>query len=495
MTSSPLRLNAVLLAAGLLGAPALAQTPPSTDPFVYDGLTTLQRQLDLKPRRGRAKSVILFVGDGMGLSTVNAARIFEGQSRGVDGESNMLAFERLPHLALQKTYSTNTQVVDSAASASAMLTGVKTDNGVIGFTGAANRGECASAKGARLTTLAELARSRGKAAGVVTTTRLTHATPAAVYAHTVHRDWESDADTPAPAQAAGCIDIARQLVEAPAAVKLNVAMGGGGARFAPAAAGGRRKDGRDLLEAWRTGAPRSVTVSDVTGLRALRPGFQDHVLGLFAADHLPYEADRLREGAGVPTLAEMTTTAIRLLAADRDGYFLLVEGGRIDHASHGNNAFRTLSETVAFDQAVKAALVAVDLDETLVIVTADHSHGLVISGYADRGAPILGLAGDEGEPVLAGDGKPYTTLSFATGPGGPINKDARDDPSDDNLQSPGYRQHAAVSLPSSAHSGEDVPVYADGPQAHLINGVVEQSYLYYVMRHALGLSPNKASKR
>jgi alkaline phosphatase len=169
----------------------------------------------------------------------------------------------------------------------------------------------------------------------------------------------------------------------------------------------------------------------------------------------------------------------------------MVEGGRIDHASHGNNAYRALTDTVAFDQAIRAALATVNLDETLVIVTADHSHGLVISGYADRNAPILGLAGDEGKPIVAGDGKPYTTLGYATGPGGAINKDLRNDPSDDDLHGANYRQNATVPLPSAAHAGEDVPIYADGPQAHLINGVVEQSYIFYVMRHALGLATNR----
>lgn len=486
------RLCAAAAALSLAVSPAAAQpaaAPTDAAVYVKDGEATLARALALKPRTGRAKNVILFIGDGMGLSTVNAGRIFEGQSRGADGESNSLSFERLPHLALQKTYSTDTQVVDSAASASAMLTGVKTGNGVIGFTGAARRGNCASAAGARVATLAEIARRAGRATGAVTTTRITHATPAALYAHTVHRDWEADADTPAAAQAAGCVDIARQLVEAPAQVRLNVAFGGGRARFLPQTAGGRRKDGRDLTAAWRSASPRSAYVADAAGLSALRPGRQDHVLGLFTPDHLPYEVDRAREGAGVPTLAEMTTKAISLLSADRDGYFLMVEGGRIDHASHGNNAHRTLTETVAFDAAIKAALAAVDLDETLLIVTADHSHGLVISGYADRGAPILGLAGDEGEPVLAGDGHPYTTLTYATGPGGPRGEARRDNPADDQVLAPDYRQNATVHLPSAAHAGEDVPIYADGPQSHLINGVVEQSYLFYVMRHALGLAP------
>jgi alkaline phosphatase len=475
-----------------------------------DGEATLARLKARKARTGRAKNVILFIGDGMGPSTVTAGRIFEGQSRGVDGESNLLSFERLPYLAMQKTYSTDTQVVDSAASATAMLTGVKTRNGVLGLTGAPLKGDCSASRGAEVATLAEIARLAGKSTGAVTTARITHATPAALYAHSPHRDWEGDQDLPAAARAGGCTDIARQLVEAPLGRRLNLALGGGRTRFVPEAhqptppagrasadeaprAGPRaRLDNRDLTREWMA-ASRSTYVATAAALSALRPGAQDHVLGLFAPDHLPYEADRTSAMADVPTLSQMTAKAIDLLAADRDGYFLMVEAGRIDHASHGNNAARTLSETAELSRAVAAALSKVDLNETLVIVTSDHSHGLTISGYAPRNHPILGLANDEDGPG-AGDRKGYTTLTFATGPGG-TKEGGRDDPADDDVRALGYRQSALVPLGSAAHGGEDVAIYADGPRAHLIDGVVEQSYLFHVMRHALGLDRGGGSRR
>jgi alkaline phosphatase len=458
----------------------------AADPLYRDGQAALKRALTVKPNTRRAKNVILFIGDGMGLSTVVASRIYEGQARGVDGESNSLAFERLPHSALSKTYSVDTQVVDSAASATALMTGVKTRNRVVGLGGGVTPQVCAGEAANRLTTIAELARARGMAAGAVTTTTLTHATPAAVYAHSAFRDWEADFMMPAEAKAAGCVDIARQLVEAPLSTRLNVAFGGGRNRFQSTAGGGRRADGLDLTRAW-TAAPRSAYVASADALAALRPGQSDHVLGLFGPDHLPYEADRATQGAGVPTLAQMTTKAIDLLSTNRRGYFLMVEGGKIDHANHANNAKRALTETVAFSEAITAALAKVDLRDTLVIVTADHSHGLVISGYAERNAPILGIAGDEGAPIKASDGKPYTTLSYATGPGGPRGDEHRDDPSTLDLQAVGTRQDATVHLPSSAHSGEDVPIYAGGPRAYLLDGVVEESYVFHVMRYALGL--------
>ena len=155
------------------------------------------------------------------------------------------------------------------------------------------------------------------------------------------------------------------------------------------------------------------------------------------------------------------------------------------------NAFRTLTETVELSKAVAAALAKIDLKETLVIVTADHSHGLVLSGYPSRNAPILGLADEASapnrEPVKASDGKPYTILSFATGPGGPEGDEARPDLSKIDTQDPDYRQQATVPVPYAAHSGEDVAIFAGGPQAHLFHGVVEESYIFQVMRHALGL--------
>lgn len=471
---------ALLVAILSAAAPAAAQPTAvqSADPYFTAGREAVRAAMARRPNTRRAKNVILFVGDGMGLSTVTASRIFEGQSRGVDGESNMLSFERLPYSALSKTYSTDTQVADSAATATALMTGVKTRNRLIGVGPATTPSDCVSAGANPVTTLAELARARGKAAGVVTTTRLTHATPASVYAHVAWREWESDADMSEAARALGCSDIARQLVEAPERARLNVAFGGGRARFQGPALQGRRADGRDLTTEWAA-APRSAYVADAAGLAALRRGRADHVLGLFDADHMP---DAEVRPATVPSLAAMTTTAIDLLSADRDGFFLLVEGGKIDHHNHANHARGALTETVDFARAIEAALAKVDLRDTLVIVTADHSHGLVINGYAPRNAPILGTAGDEDEGR-----EPYTTLTYATGPGGPARGAPGASAGAGDTTARGYRQLATVHLPSAAHSGEDVPIYAGGPWAHLLEGVVEESYVFHVMRHALGL--------
>ena len=114
----------------------------------------------------------------------------------------------------------------------------------------------------------------------------------------------------------------------------------------------------------------------------------------------------------------MTALAVKQLSAKEEGYFLLVEAGRIDHAHHFSNAFRALGDTVALSEAVQWTVDNVDLSETLILVTADHSHTMTISGYPRRGNPILGTVEMEpGKPMLDATGKPYTTLSYANGPG------------------------------------------------------------------------------
>ena len=495
MTYPALRPLSGLLLALTISGTALAAEPAAhqtSNPYYVSGLATLEKALALQPNTGKAKNVILFIGDGMGISTVTAARIFAGQQAGHDGASNSLAFEALPYLALSKTYSHDSLVTDSAPSASAMLTGVKTKNGTIGVDGSVRLDDCNSLKTSKVMNLAELAKIAGRSTGAITTTRITHATPASTYAHTPYRDWEGDENMSAEAKAEGCIDIARQLVDMPYGTTLDVAMGGGRSRFRPKDQGGARTDGRDLIKDWKNRAgPQSAYVSTANELAAIKPGQAHKILGLFAEEHMPFEADRATQGQDKPTLVAMTVAAIDALATNPKGYFLLVEGGEIDMGSHAGNAYRTLTETVEFSKAVSAALAKVDLKNTLIIVTADHSHGLVLSGYPSRAAPILGLADDAGsatrEPVKGRDGKPYSILSFATGPGGPQGDEERPDLSKVDTQDPQYRQQATVPMVNAAHSGEDVAIFAGGPQAHLFHGVVEESYIFQVMRHALGL--------
>jgi alkaline phosphatase len=186
----------------------------------------------------------------------------------------------------------------------------------------------------------------------------------------------------------------------------------------------------------------------------------------------------------------------RVMAArNENGYMLMVEGGRIDHAHHGTNAARALEDTDAFDLAVQAALEMTDAEDTLIIVTADHSHTMTMAGYPPRGNPILGkVQYPTGAFAMAADGKPYTTLGYTNGPGAPCagNADpsepcARADLTETDTSANDYRQQALVPMPSETHAGEDVPVFARGPGTQLVSGVMEQHEIFHVIGHATGL--------
>ena len=475
--------------------------------WFVEGQAALTKAQQLAPVNRRARNVILFVGDGMGISTVTAARILEGQLRGEAGEENSLSFERLPYLALSKTYSVNQQTPDSAPTMSAMMTGVKTNDRIFGVNESVARGETrwAEVHKNRLTTLLEIAEMHGLSTGVVTTARLTHATPAACYAHIPERDWESDADMP---RGTDVPDIARQLIEFPYGDGLEVAMGGGRRAFIPLGfidgegKHGHRRDRRDLTKEWLDGNSNAAYVWNLEQFRAIDPDATDHLLGLFESSHMEYEADRAGDRGAEPSLTEMTGKAIRILSKNPKGFFLNVEGGRIDHGHHAGNAYRALTDTIEFSNAVRLALEMTDPAETLIIVTADHSHVFTMAGYPRRGNPILGKVIEPGQssPALAADGKPYTTLSYANGrgfhqlkPGGdtsylkPI-RAGRADLTDVDTTVEGFHQEALIPLLMESHGGEDVAIYAGGPMAHLFHGVQEQHYIYHVMAEALGLN-------
>lgn len=510
--SSQLFLCAAAIAASACAVTGADQAPrPSVaasaavtgNAWFDDAQQALAARKAIQPINTRAKNVILFVGDGMDPTTVTAARIFDGQTRGEDGEENMLSFENFPYVAYSKTYTTDSQISDSAGTMSAMVTGVKTKSGVLSISDASPHGDCAASLTAKVDTIGELAEQAGLAVGVVSTAEITHATPGAVYAHTPNRGWTTDAALPDEAKTAGCADIARQLIEFPYGDGIDVALGGGRRHFTPNTvadpengdAMGSRGDGRDLTAEWAAKSGDHRYVWDKAGFDAAPNSSK--LLGLFEPSHVKYAADRGTDPAGEPSLPEMTAKAIEILSRDPDGFFLMVEAGKIDHAHHGGNAYRALSETQEYAQAVETALSMTSTQDTLIIVTADHGHTLSIQGYSSKGSNILGLSTtmhDAGEvtPRNARDGKPYTTLSYANGPGSVFNQDVdlsngRPALTEEEVLAPNYRQQAMTPTGSETHGGQDVPVYASGPKAHLIGGVVEQNYIFHVMADALGL--------
>lgn len=497
----------------------------------YQNAVTLLQQRNnawqnISSTAGGAKNIILFVGDGMSFGTVTAARILEGQQQGMPGEENSLSFGNFPFTGLAKTYNVDSQVADSAGAMTAIITGVKTDKGLISVDENTNRGDCSSATGNGLMTALELAEIAGLATGVVSTARVTHATPAATYAKSADRDWEDNSDMPAQAIEQGCEDIASQLVNFASNLDarfegldtngIEVMMGGGRRHFLPAQAAanshdassaieGDRTDGRNLITEWKTSYPAGNYVDDQKGFDALQPDAVKQVFALFNESHMLYEADRGNDIAGEPSLTEMTTKAIDILDSNQQGFFLMVESGRIDHGHHANSAYNALTDTIEFSRAVQAAVDNTDSSETLIIVTADHGHVFTIAGYPKRGNPILGkvIKIDADSPALAHDGMPYSTLGYASGPGfhdfgNETNADkvyyskvhkGRADLTEVDTQASGFHQEALVPMGWETHSGEDVAIYATGPGAHLVSGTHEQSAIFHIMNFAGNLVP------
>ena len=478
----------------------------------------------------RAKNVILFVGDGMGVSTVTAARILDGQQRGVDGEWNRLSFEKFSDLALSVTASANQQTSDSAPTATAMVAGIKTNDGAISVDQSITRKEfCAEATRAKsVRTIMERAEERGMSTGVVSTARITHATPAVNYAHISNRDWEAnntiDSDLGATVLPAGCTkvkDIAAQLVDFKVGNGLEVALGGGRPYFEPNTKAdpeyptrmGRRTDGRDLTAEWAA-KPGAAYVWNKAQFDAVDPRRTKRLLGLFEPSHVKYEADRANDTAGEPSVAEMTRKAIEMLQKNPNGFYLMVEGGRIDHAHHAGNAYRALTDTIALAEAVKVAREMTDDEDTLIIVTADHSHTLSHRRLSVARQPDPGQGRHRSRPArrfARGDRLPGPAVYDARLPERPGRLDRqgfaartqsgtelytaeipftgkRPDLTNVDTTNPNYLQESAIpTVGAETHAGEDVAIYANGPRSYLVRGTLEQNAIYHVMANALGL--------
>ena len=483
----------------------------NSDPWFQSGQSVLQKKLQQKENNKPAKNVIIFIGDGMSVATVTAARILDGQLRGESGEENYLSFESFPYSGLSKTYNTDSQTPDSAGTATAMLSGVKTKIGVVGLNDKVVSQDCGSTQSSMVPTLLELAEEQGFRTGVVSTAKITHATPAAAYAHSASRGWEAQAPE-------GCEDIATQLVNFNKGDGIEVLLGGGRSSFIPNTIQdfeyidkkGARSDNLNLIDVWKTKNPKGQFVFDQEGFDKAKTQ-NGKLLGLFEPSHMQYEADRTKTEKGEPSIAEMTSVAIQKLDNEK-GFFLLVEGGRIDHAHHASNAYRALHDAIAMADAVKVADELTNDEDTLIVVTADHGHVMEFAGYPQRGNPILGKAArtnSEGETQLSLDatGKPYTTLAYLNGSGHTAasdsqpagsktyphrvesykNENSRPDLTDVDTEDKNYLQESAIPMSSETHSGTDVGVYAKGPSAHLLTGVYEQSFIFHVMQHALRL--------
>jgi len=436
----------------------------------------------------KAKNIIFVLGDGMGVSTLTAARIFVGQQQGLLGEEFALSFEKFPHTALVKTYNVDLQTPDSAGTMSALMTGVKTNEGIISLAESTVRGECDAQQS--LPTLIDLAKAKGKSTGMVTTARVTHATPATAYAHSADRNWESDHAMTELAKNQGCQDIASQFVNSTPS-PLDILFGGGRRHFLPKTLGGKRLDQQNLVQQWQG---KGHYVDSSSALLSLSTQAQDDKpwLGLFSLSHMDYAYQRPAEQ---PSLQLMTEIALQRLQQNPEGFTLVIEAGRIDHGHHAGTAYKALTETQELHETVAWLLTQVDLTETLIVVTADHSHTLTLGGYPTRGNPILGdVIGNnskghpEDSPSLDQNWQPYTSLSYRDGPGSIINGQGDERAAEEGVRdvyAADYKQVALVPMDYETHGGEDVALYAIGPMAQLFSGTLEQHWVFHALKYAM----------
>ncbi|MEL6341591.1 MAG: alkaline phosphatase [Myxococcota bacterium] len=347
------------------------------------------------PPPPKIKNIILMIGDGMGPQQVGLLDLYaqRAQDPQVSNPTAMRRFMQEGYIGFSRHDPAEGLVVDSACSASQIATGVPSLSESIGL----------DAKGMAAETVLERAQKQGRSTGLVSDTRLTHATPASFAAHVPHRSMENE--------------IAEQLI----AAKVDVMLSGGIRHFLPNTINGdaarneamfaelketiaplksKRKDDRNLLM-----EAREAGYTVVTDRELLRDAQGERLLGLFSysgmLDGIAYHA--AGEERKEPSLAEMTEKAIDWLAKDEDGFFLMVEGGQIDWAAHGNDAGTMLHEMVKFDEAIEAVYNwAKDRDDTLVIITADHETGGFGMSYSRYDVPdsrvIPGGMFDEGSP-------------------------------------------------------------------------------------------------
>jgi len=408
----------------------------------------------------RAKNVILLIGDGMGDSEITLARNYARGAGGFfEGIDALPVTGQYTHYSLDKKTGKPDYVTDSAASATAWSTGVKTYNGALSV----------DIREQPHRTLLEMARTAGLATGVVSTAAIEDATPAAQISHVTHRSCFGPTATSkaCPANAlenGGAGSIAEQLI----AVRPDVTLGGGAASFAEAATAGQWK-GKPLAE--QAEARGFRLVRDAAGLEAVTAANQDKpLLGLFADDNMAVRwtgpkasrrghldqppvacAPNPERTDKSPTLAAMTQKAIDLLAANRKGFFLQVEGASIDKQDHAANPCGQIGETVDLDEAVQVALAfAREHGDTLVVVTADHAHTSQII-EADQVSPGLTAA------LLTKDGA-VMAVNYATSETG-----------------------------AQGHTGTQLRIAAFGPSAGRVQGLTDQTDLFFTIRDALGL--------
>ena len=390
--------------------------------------------------------IILFVSDGMIARHLTAARLYEG------GAAARLTLERFPHLALVRNPARDFAVPDAAAAATALATGERV----------AHRRLAVDAAGKPLASILELARGKGRAVGLVTNGSLIAPAAAAFYAHAPDaRDAEA---------------LTQQLF---GKAQLDVMLGGGAGDFLPAAQGGRRKDGRNLLAEWQGRRWDLVrTKAELESAAAYRTGA---LAGIFSHDRLAF-SDQIESGSQQPSLADMVRRAIEFLQVDGQGYVLVVETALATTAAEGNEGERLILETLALDQALAMAVKYAG-DDSLIIAVGKHATGgLSLNGYP--------LAEDHGVALLGVNASGQPALTWASGPNGPA------PPASPALAPPAVppgapsvpsskTEPAAFQTPSALNTAEDVVAIGRGAGAEKLRGFLDNTDIFRILKDAL----------
>ncbi|XP_023177336.2 membrane-bound alkaline phosphatase [Drosophila hydei] len=469
-------------------------TPPEEKnaQFWYDlANEEIAKRLALpQPDKRKAKNMIMFLGDGMSLTTIAAARILKGQLKGNPGEEDSLSFETFPHTGLSRTYCSNAQVPDSACTATAYLCGVKTNIVALGVTANVNFNNCSGSEDPsnQVSSIAAWAQAAGKATGIVTTTTLTHASPSGAYAHTTNRFFESDTDIVTYGEGKNfpesCTDIATQLITQAPGKYFDVMLGGGMGKFLPKSITdkfgnpGERSDGVNLLSKWQSLHPDGALAYNRKQLLSVDAKRTPRLIGLFNSGVMDFH--KLADAEQKPTLEEMTRKAIEVASQNDEGYFLFIEGGLVDYGNHFNIPQMGLDEVHELSKAVETAVGITNPDETLIVVTSDHAHPLSISGYPGRGTNILGLNQHDADI----NGVKYATLNYAVGTQSYLDENGKRQPLEDKINDPLFIYPSYITGSIGVHSGDDVGIFATGPQSHLFSGVMQQSTIPHLMAYA-----------
>ena len=480
-----------LLLVGNVG-PAVAEQIASN----HDNVLTSSIDSDYERSDAKIKNVIVLIPDGCSQSVETLARWYGGQPLEVDDLVT----------GTVSTYSTDSVITDSSAAVTAFATGYKTTNGFLSI-GPSNSTVLSTLEMPPeklqyrpLATALEASKLKGKSTGLVSTSRVTHATPAGFASHVDNRDNETQ--------------IAEQMVYE----NIDVVFGGAASYLVPKADGGQRTDGENLTKVLLNRGYQYVDTKDK--MMNLTSG---RAWGLFAGSHMNPDIDRVVLAPTEPSLAEMTNKSVQLLSKDKDGFFLMVEGSQVDWADHANDPIYAVTDFLAFDRAVKVAVDFAKKDgHTIVLVFPDHNTGGMSIGsdsdtdythtsVEDLIAPLKGMKlSSTGLVAKIGTNNSTENIKAQIKTWWGIDATDKDISDIAQLMKPATnggkglslsyaiseaisRNHTVIGWTTHGHDGSDVPLWTYGPDR--LTGHVDNTKIACYIAKELGFDLNKTSSR